>query len=262
MKITLFTSNQKRHNFFINYLSGFVQDLSVIQECKTIFPGKLSGSYKKNTVIENYFKNVKKAEDKIFSDKYLNIKKKNIKLLPIAYGDLNSLKINELKNFLNSDLYLIFGSSFIKGELANFLVKRRAINIHIGVSPYYRGADCNFWALFDGNPHLVGATVHILSKGVDDGDILYHSMPKVVKNSFEFTMLSVKSAFYSLSKKIKDNSILKIKPIKQFKKDQIRYSTKKEFDQTIVRKFIKKNVFKPNKLKFNKKLLINPYFLK
>ena len=185
-----------------------------------------------------------------------------MKLLPIAYGDLNSLRINELKNFLNSDLYLIFGSSFIKGELANFLVKRRAINIHIGVSPYYRGADCNFWALFDGNPHLVGATVHILSKGVDDGDILYHSMPKVVKNSFEYTMLSVKSAFYSLSKKIKDNSILKIKPIKQFKKDQIRYSTKKEFDQTIVRKFIKKNVFKPNKLKFNKKLLINPYFLK
>ena len=33
----------------------------------------------------------------------------------------------------------------------------------MGVSPYYRGCDCNFWALYDNNPHLVGATIHICS---------------------------------------------------------------------------------------------------
>ena len=262
MKITLFTSNQKRHNFLINYLSNLVSELSAIQECKTLFPGRLSGPYKKNNVIENYFKNVKNAENKIFSSKNLYVKKKNIKLMPIAYGDLNHLKLNDLNGFLNSDLFLVFGSSFIKGKLANFLVNKKAINIHIGISPYYRGADCNFWALFDGNPHLVGSTIHLLSKGVDNGDILYHSMPKIVKNPYEFTMLSVKSAFYSIGQKIKDKSILKMKPLKQIKINEIRYSSKKEFNQFVIKKFINKKNFKSRKFRFKRELLIKPYFLK
>ena len=39
MKITLFTSNDKRHNFFINMLPEVSEELFVVQECKTIFPG-------------------------------------------------------------------------------------------------------------------------------------------------------------------------------------------------------------------------------
>jgi len=39
----------------------------------------------------------------------------------------------------------------------------------MGISPYYRGNDCNFWALNDNNPHLVGSTIHLLSKGLDNG---------------------------------------------------------------------------------------------
>ncbi len=56
--------------------------------------------------------------------------------------------MNLLSDFLKSDVYVVFGSSYIRGELVDFLVKHKAINIHAGVSPYYRGTDCNFWALF------------------------------------------------------------------------------------------------------------------
>ena len=83
-----------------------------------------------------------------------------------------------MKDLLKSDLYIFFGSSYIKGPLVNFLIKKKAINIHMGISPYYRGADCNFWAMYDGNSHLVGATIHMLSKGLDSGAILYHAMSK------------------------------------------------------------------------------------
>ncbi len=89
-------------------------------------------------------------------------------------GDLNKCPTNLLLDFLKSDVYVVFGSSYIKGELIDFLVKQKAINIHAGVSPYYRGTDCNFWAVADRNFHLVGATVHLLSKGVDSGEILFH----------------------------------------------------------------------------------------
>ena len=80
---------------------------------------------------------------------------------------------------------MVFGSSYIKGELVDYLVKQKAINIHMGVSPYYRGCDCNFWALYDNNPHLVGATIHLLSKGLDSGPMLYHAMSNIKSNPFE-----------------------------------------------------------------------------
>ena len=80
---------------------------------------------------------------------------------------------------------------------------------------YYRGADCNFWALYDNNPHLVGATKHLLLKGLDSGPILYHAMSDIKTDPFEYSMSSVKSAFHSLAKKIKDKSIFSITPLIQ-----------------------------------------------
>ena len=40
MKITLFTSNNHRHNYLINLLSNVCDELCVVQECRALFPGK------------------------------------------------------------------------------------------------------------------------------------------------------------------------------------------------------------------------------
>ena len=77
----------------------------------------------------------------------------------------------QLQAALSSDIYIVFGASFIKGWLVDFLIKNKAINIHMGLSPYYRGSSCNFWAMYDNNPNYVGATIHYLSKGLDSGEI-------------------------------------------------------------------------------------------
>ena len=125
MKITLFTSNQRRHNFLINLLSKNCKKLFVIQECTTIFTGKKTGLYKQNKLIEKYFFKVKAAENKIFKDYYIKRSNK-INLLSLQYGDLNHVKIKDIEPFLKSDLYIIFGSSFIKGNLLKFLIKKKS----------------------------------------------------------------------------------------------------------------------------------------
>ena len=48
--------------------------------------------------------------------------KKKINLLPLSMGDLNHLKKADLKDFLESDIYVVFGSSYIKGFLVDFLI--------------------------------------------------------------------------------------------------------------------------------------------
>ena len=258
MKITLFTSNKNRHNYLINLLSEVSKELFVVQECDTIL--SVPGHYQASPIMKKYFENVINAQYQLFGNSYVNNKKKNIKILPMILGDLNQCSINLLSDFLKSDVYVVFGSSYIKGELVDFLIKQKAINIHAGVSPYYRGTACNFWALYDGNPHLVGSTIHLLSKGLDTGPMLYHAMSNLKTNPFEYTMSTIKSAFHSIAERIKDNSIFKINPVTQDKIKEIRYSKKNEFNEDIVKEYFKKKINLNNK-KFDNSLLKEPFFL-
>jgi|TARA_Y100000294_G_C8539009_1_gene330354 methionyl-tRNA formyltransferase len=261
MKITLFTANQNRHNYLVNLLSNNCDELFVVQENRTIFPGIVPGHYSASEIMKKYFKNVINAQSKIFENPHINIKNKNIHLFPLQSGDLNKCSIDTLSDFLKSDVYVVFGSSYIKGDLVDFLVKNKALNIHMGVSPYYRGTDCNFWALYDDNPHLVGATIHKLSKKLDGGAMLYHALSQIKNNPFEYTMSTVKSAFHSLAERIKNESIFSIQPEIQNKNKEVRYSKKDEFNEDVVKLFLNKQI-NLNSYKFDKKLFKDPYILK
>ncbi|MDA8842606.1 formyltransferase family protein [Candidatus Pelagibacter bacterium] len=260
MKISLFTSNLNRHNYLINLLSEVSDELFVIQECDTIFTGIMPGHYMATPIMKKYFENVNNAQFKFFGNSYVNKNNKNIKILSMLLHDLSKCSMNLLSDFLKSDIYVVFGSSYIKNELVDFLVQQKAINIHAGVSPYYRGNDCNFWALYDDNPHLVGATIHLLSKGLDSGPILYHAMSNLKTNPFEYTMSTVKSAFHSIADRIKDGSIFTIKPLIQDKSKEVRYSKKSEFNEEVVAKYFEKKI-NLNKNEFDSSLLKDPFFL-
>lgn len=43
--------------------------------------------------------------------------------------------------------------------------------MHTGISPYYRGADCAFWPLYQGELNRLGATVHQCTSVLDGGAI-------------------------------------------------------------------------------------------
>ena len=46
----------------------------------------------------------------------------------------------------------------------------RAINLHIALLPWNKGADPNFWSFVEKTPK--GVTIHYLDEGVDTGDII------------------------------------------------------------------------------------------
>ena len=74
-----------------------------------------------------------------------------------------------------ADFIVVFGAPWIKAPLIETLVAKRAVNLHAGVAPEYRGTACNFWALHDGHPELIGFTIHYLSAGLDSGAIIERS---------------------------------------------------------------------------------------
>lgn len=263
MKTTIFTSNSLRHLSLINKISKISKECNAIVEVKTLFPGLNKDFFIKSKLMRKYFLKVDKAEKNYFEkDNYV---KNFVRLKMIKQGDLNSLSKKDLKFALNSDVYIVFGSSYITSNwLINFLIKKKAINIHMGLSPFYRGSSCNFWAIYDNNPEYAGATIHYLSKGLDSGKIISHCLPNYKeKNFFRYTMSSVKSAHNCLRNLIYSKKLFKLKAKKQDKNFQIRYSKKKEFNDKILKIFFKKsNVYKKKKIvnQYLNKQLVNPFY--
>ena len=238
MKITIFTSDQPRHNYLINKISEISDEIFVIQEKKNIITDSQNSS-KLSNIKSNYFSLVNEAQEKLFGDHNMIKNKTKINLIKIQMGQLSLLKINEMINFFESDYYLIFGSSYIKGDILKYLSDKSAINIHMGISPYYRGSGCNFWALYDNNPSLVGATIHYLDEGLDSGPIIYHAISERVNDDFLYSMSTVKSAILSIVKNIKDKKIDQFIPMIQDKKKQIRYSRYTDFNDKTIREYMK-----------------------
>ena len=112
----------------------------------------------------------------------------------------------------------------------------------MGISPYYKGSDCNFWALYDGNSDLVGATIHMLSKDLDGGEVLFHATSEYHKNPYLYSMSTVKSAFmgikYYIVKKKKS-----LNPKKQNFNLNIKFSKRRQFQNRIISQFNKKKIF-------------------
>lgn len=234
--VTLFTSNQRRHISLINLLASHFERVNVIVESVTVCTGRVKDYYDNSELTRNYFEKVLFAETEVFGNNRL-INKPNVTTLIIKYNDLSLMNESELSFIKSADYYLVFGASYIKGWLADFLISRQAINIHMGVSPYYRGSSCNFWAMYDGNFHLVGATIHLLSKGLDSGRILFHAFPEKAHEPFKFTMYSVYVAFKGVIEFLNNIDSGIFNDVEQNKKLEIRYSRDSDFNDEIIKNF-------------------------
>jgi len=107
--------------------------------------------------------------------------------LLVEVPHINHPDVAALADRHNPDLIAVFGTSLIRGEL---LSKGRLgiVNLHGGLSPHYRGADCTFWALYNGEPEQVGCTLHFIDPGIDSGDLIAHVCPEVKEGDDELTL--------------------------------------------------------------------------
>lgn len=71
---------------------------------------------------------------------------------------------------LRPDALAIYGTAIVRDHVLA-LARDRAFNMHTGISPYYRGTDCAFWPIANGEPDRLGATVHECTAAVDGGPI-------------------------------------------------------------------------------------------
>jgi methionyl-tRNA formyltransferase len=107
--------------------------------------------------------------------------------LLVQVAHINHPDVVALADRLQPDVIAVFGTSLIRGPL---LCRGRlgTFNLHGGLSPQYRGADCTFWALYNGEPDRVGCTLHRIDSGIDTGELIAHVCPEVGERDDELTL--------------------------------------------------------------------------
>lgn len=85
------------------------------------------------------------------------------------------------------DVIAVCGASIMKSELIA-IPPNGILNLHGGLSQYYRGLFTTDWAIHNGEPERIGATVHFVSEGVDDGNVVYQGRPVITSDDTPNTL--------------------------------------------------------------------------
>ncbi|MEO7574489.1 MAG: formyltransferase family protein [Ilumatobacteraceae bacterium] len=97
------------------------------------------------------------------------------------------LSLQALIRILNPDVLVCYGTSIIREPLLTDF-RGRFLNIHLGLSPYYRGSATNFWPLVYCEPELVGATFMHIDSGVDTGEVVHQIRARIFPDDTPHTI--------------------------------------------------------------------------
>ena len=111
------------------------------------------------------------SEIDFFQD-YLDDAEDHSKPEHIKKGMINDPSIVDNIILLNADIVICYGSSLIKPDLID-AYKGKFLNVHLGLSPYYKGSGTNIFPIIDKRPEMVGATFMYIDQGIDTGDIIH-----------------------------------------------------------------------------------------
>ena len=98
----------------------------------------------------------------------------------VSPQQLNTTDVARAVKRFDPDLAFIFGSDLIRSPLIDRLPKWR-INLHLGLSPWYKGAATLFWPFYFLSPQMAGVTFHQIVAAADAGGVVHQSVPKLTK---------------------------------------------------------------------------------
>ncbi len=176
MRAVLLTSTFRRHHYMANTLAAGCDLVGVWQEEKSFHPERYARNDVEEHVIQQHFSRRQEAEERYFP--YHGAVLGSLNVRAVAAGACNDPGEIERMAALAPDVVLVFGTGMLRERILSTF-KGRIINVHLGLSPYYRGSGTNFWPLVNREPEYVGATIHCLDPRLDYGSILTHARPVI-----------------------------------------------------------------------------------
>ena len=133
---------------------------------------------------------------------------------------------------LDVDFIVSYGYRYILSKRLCDEYYGRAVNLHIAMLPYNRGAHPLYWALRDGTP--VGVTIHYIDAGVDTGDIIAQKQVAVtgtLASGYEQLKSSIEAMFKRHWSDISRGTCQRVKQTSRGT-----YHSKQEFESVVLPK--------------------------
>jgi methionyl-tRNA formyltransferase len=191
LKLAILTATDIRHRYFVNALRKAMPVGAVVFQDTGYMPaetkvGELDA--KTASVLKHHFDERTRQETAYFGhDAEMVADSAGCRVFHRTTETLNGKgTVNDL-NEAGIDTVVVYGTSLIKSPLIDSF-GRRMINMHLGLSPYYRGTATNFYPLVNGEPEYVGLTIHHIDPGIDSGDILHQGRPVITAEDLPHTV--------------------------------------------------------------------------
>ncbi|MCP9198304.1 hypothetical protein MKO06_00180 [Gramella sp. GC03-9] len=179
MKTVLLTSTSYRHRYIGRCLQKHTDLKLVVTEAKSSRISETNSLTEEEALFQKqHFQNREEAEIEFFGQEELP---SEILQLKLPHGEINSELTLEVLKDISPDYILLFGTSIIQKKLLDTF-PNQFINLHLGLSPWYKGSATNLFPLIDGRPEFVGATFHLATTMVDAGAILHQFRPELKKD--------------------------------------------------------------------------------
>lgn len=174
MRIVLLTSDQRRHRYAAWSLARTLDLVGIVSEPKPPSVAapepELAGE---PDIVARHFQERDAAEARLLGDRAFPA----VERLEVPVGSINDEAVCRWVSERRPDLLVLYGTGIVKDPLLSAWPER-IVNLHLGLSPYYRGSGTNFWPLVQRQPECVGATIHLAVRQVDAGPILAQVRPE------------------------------------------------------------------------------------
>ncbi len=217
MKIVFISSNTKETHLFIeSEIKKKYREFLIVKQNKINFFSKIK-------IYTKYFLRLLKfkligEKNKKFSFFFPKFNNKNNLFLN---RNNEELIIESIQDF-NPNIILVYSSWLLPKKLYS---KYFCLNLHTGISPFYRGSDTTEWAIHESNFYLTGYTILRISDHIDLGKVysINALYPKIREsyNDFKYRLHFIASQQLLKilnninQKKIFDVSNLKISDVKK-----------------------------------------------
>jgi methionyl-tRNA formyltransferase len=173
MRIVLLTGEGRRHRFAACRLAATGVLAGVVSETKppaVVAEDRLSPSDR--AVVQRHLAERDIVEARLLGEPEWPATER----CSIATGEVNSTEVAAWVRRRDPSMLVLFGAGILRAPLLEAYAER-VINLHLGLSPYYRGSATNFWPLVEREPECVGSTIHLAVSRVDAGAILAQVRP-------------------------------------------------------------------------------------
>ncbi len=239
LKVVILTGNQPRHSYLINHMNEKFDVVGLITEPHHDY---FNSQREESELVRKHFRNLQITEKEYF---YSPDMKLQMQYLGFPnHKKLKSKEINNIENIewvksLNPNYILLYGTGILNSSWFEEF-DDRIINLHLGMSPYYRGSATLFWPFYNNELKYLGVTIHIATEKVDAGDILYIVKPDIKDedNYYDITNKLIKKAIKKFSYVVYSYDKGDVEKISQDISKQKYYYKKKDFSEECLKKVL------------------------